>query len=101
MWAWRELRVALAAAQMEHQELRNPHRQMMVGMVVLAKSHLVVTASPEEVRGWHWLHDGSLPAQLWVVPVHAATSVVCLSNGGTSNHLLVLGQQEGNMVHPT
>lgn len=50
------------------QDLKHPHRQMMVSVAACPKKDTVVTASQEEVRGWYWPTSGkAAPELLWTV----------------------------------
>eukprot|EP00929_Paragymnodinium_shiwhaense_P093727 TRINITY_DN53976_c0_g1_i1.p1 TRINITY_DN53976_c0_g1~~TRINITY_DN53976_c0_g1_i1.p1 ORF type:complete len:484 (+),score=28.06 TRINITY_DN53976_c0_g1_i1:225-1676(+) len=97
----------------EPQDLRNPHRQMLVGMAVPTASNLLATLSHEEVRGWSWpRHSNSTAQLLWTVSLQVAgpegldsmflegvtLALVPVREPQEPLRLLVLGTQDGKSI---
>eukprot|EP00929_Paragymnodinium_shiwhaense_P009656 TRINITY_DN113908_c0_g1_i1.p1 TRINITY_DN113908_c0_g1~~TRINITY_DN113908_c0_g1_i1.p1 ORF type:complete len:456 (+),score=13.34 TRINITY_DN113908_c0_g1_i1:113-1369(+) len=96
------------------QDLKHPHRQMLVGMAVPRASSLLATLSPEEVRGWHWPRCANSTAELlWTVSLQTspadglehnmliegvALALVPNRHPQEPVSLLVLGAQDGRSI---
>lgn len=90
---------------MQPQDFRNPHRQMLVGMAVLPGGRFLATACPDEIRGWAWHLDGAkeiAPHLLWTVSTTAVCEVTSLlwlpSLTGNAGRLAVFGECVGSLL---
>lgn len=69
-------------------DLERPHAQLLVGMALQKGCRLLVTASPEEIRGWCWDPAANMddPAKLlWTLPVCIAAGPI-VSQGAFESH---------------
>ena len=96
--------------QAEFCELWKPHRQIVIGLAVLPEGNRIVTASPEELRGWSWSHrEGAHNIELlWTLQadvVLGGQGIVAITSlmwkylpQSTAGCLVVLGKEEGHSV---
>jgi len=91
--------------EIQPQDFRHPHQQMLVGMAVVPGGRFLATASPHEIRGWAWPIDAKgwdAPHLLWTVSISRgceATSLLWLpSLHGNAGRFAVFGESDGSMV---